>query len=242
MLVIAIGVARAVLHVANEGIVPVDEIERSVGCEFHVDGSKVGIGSVNEILSEGAFESRAIVAESVLFGAEKSDGVIDENIALDLVGEVAAGDDFESGSGADFYFQEVGWIGREVAIAYADGTGEHPAHIGVGGVGEEVLSPFIEGDAPGIWNGKSNAAFEVSAGGIVAKEASVRAADGAVGRFDITVKEGAFAHVDRAGWVGAESGNGVVGVVVVEAAEDDFGFVGAVIAVGVAEVDQGIAL
>jgi len=54
-----------------------------------------------------------------------------------------------------------------------------------------------------------------------------------VGGLDVGVEEGAFSHVDGAGGIGAEGGDDVVGVVVVETAENDFAEVGFVVAVGV---------
>ena len=35
--VVAVRVARIVLHVANENVLPIDDIERAVGCKFKID-------------------------------------------------------------------------------------------------------------------------------------------------------------------------------------------------------------
>ena len=56
------------------------------------------------------------------------------------------------------------------------------------------------------------------------------------------VEEGAFSHVDGAGGIGAEGGDDVVGVMVIESTEDDFAMVGFVIVVGVFEEDEVVAL
>jgi len=63
-----------------------------------------------------------------------------------------------------------------------------------------------------------------------------------VGGFDVGMEEGALAHVDGAGGISTEGGDDVVGVVVVEAAEDDFAVVCFVVAVGVFEEDEVVAL
>ena len=114
--------------------------------------------------------------------------------------------------------------------------------VGVGGFEEEGLAEAIESGAPGVWDGKAGGAFEMIALRGETEEAAVGTADGTVRRFDVGVKEGAFAHVDGAGGIGAEGGDDVVGVVVVEAAEDDLADVGFVITVGVLQADEVIAL
>jgi len=42
--VVAEGIAGAVLHVADEDVVPVDEVEGAIGREFEIDGAEVAIG------------------------------------------------------------------------------------------------------------------------------------------------------------------------------------------------------
>lgn len=175
------------------------------------------------------------VAEVMLFGAEETNGVVEEDVALDVIGEVSAGDKFESGGGADavVFFEDAGWFGSELAVVDIDGTGSHPVEVGVGSFEEEGLAKVIESGAPWVGDGEAGGAFEVVALRAVAEEASVRATDGAVGGFDITVEEGAFAHVDGAGGVSTEGADDVVGVVVVETAQDDFADIGFVVAVGI---------
>jgi len=184
------------------------------------------------------------IAELMLFGAEEADGVVEEDVALDLIGEVAAGDEFESGGGADplAFFEDTRGLWSELTVVEIDRAGSHPMEIGVGGFEKEGLAVVIEGGAPGVGDGEAGGALEVVALRAVAEEAAVGTADGAVGRFDVAVEEGAFAHVDGAGGVGTEGADDVVGVVVVEAAEDDFADVGFVVAVGVFEEDEVVSL
>lgn len=46
----------------------------------------------------------SVVFQRVLFGAEKADAVVEDVVALHFVWEMAAGDKFESGGGADAVF------------------------------------------------------------------------------------------------------------------------------------------
>jgi hypothetical protein len=44
MLVIAIGIANVVLHVADEGILPVENVQRAIGPDRCADGAEIGVG------------------------------------------------------------------------------------------------------------------------------------------------------------------------------------------------------
>jgi len=180
----------------------------------------------------------------MLFGAEEADRVIEEDVALDLIGEVSDRDKFESGGGADplAVFEDARRLGRELTVVEIDRAGSHPVEVGVGSFEEKGLAEVIEGGAPGVGDGEAGGAFEVVALRAVSEESAIGAADGPVGGFDVAVEEGPFAHVDGAGRVGAEGADDVVGVVVVEAAENDFANVGFVVAVGVFEEDEVVAL
>lgn len=49
--VIAEGVAGAVLHVADEDVVPVAEVEGAIGRELVVDGAEVAVGGFEEVVA-----------------------------------------------------------------------------------------------------------------------------------------------------------------------------------------------
>ena len=99
-----------------------------------------------------------------------------------------------------------------------------------------------KGDAPGIGNGKPHASLEMTARRIVAEEAAVRTADRPVGGFDVAVQKGPFPQVDGTGGVGTKGGDRVMGIVVVETTKDDFLLIGPVVAIGIAKMNEGIAL
>lgn len=54
----------------------------------------------------------------MLFEAEEADGVSQDDVALDFVGEVAAGDEFKSGGGADalVLFEDGGRLGTKLTV------------------------------------------------------------------------------------------------------------------------------
>ena len=223
---------------------PVGEVERTVRGELHRDRAEVAVLGLQEVVAEGQLEARALLRDRVLLGPEEADGVVDQDVALHVVGEVAAADELEAGGRTDHLGlgHEVGRKRGELAERHAQRGRGHPAQVGVGRIREEILAEGVKGDAPGIGDAHAGGALKLAALGRVAEEAAVGAAFDAVGGLDVAVQERALGQVEGAGRVGPEGADRVVRIVVVEAAQDDLGAVGAAIAVGVAQQDEVTAL
>ena len=86
---VAVRVARIVLHVANENVLPIDDIERAVGCKFKIDGPKVKVLGDKKILAKLRGEAGAVLDDLMLLGTEKTNGVIVEDITLHLFRKMA---------------------------------------------------------------------------------------------------------------------------------------------------------
>ena len=69
----------------------------------------------------------------MLFGAEKSDGVIKQDVILNFIGEMPARNEFESGGGADtlISFQDSRWLGAKLPIVDFNRSRGHPVEIWV---------------------------------------------------------------------------------------------------------------
>ena len=93
MNMVAQRIASAVLHVADKLVLPVHHIERSIGCELKIHGTEIGIGRNEQVLAVVALVTRAVVFQRVLLDAEEADGVAEQEVALHVVGEMAAGDE-----------------------------------------------------------------------------------------------------------------------------------------------------
>src|SRR5690349_1180725 len=87
---ILIGHMRVVLHVADKYVVPINNVERSVRGELHINGPVIAILGLNKVKLVPALESCSVIFKRVLFGAKKSDGVVDKEIALHIVRKMAA--------------------------------------------------------------------------------------------------------------------------------------------------------
>ena len=80
--VIAAGIAEMMLHVADDRVLPLQEINRAVGANFDVGWPEIGIIGLDERLDFGANETGICVRDFVLQDTEKTDDVWDEQIAL----------------------------------------------------------------------------------------------------------------------------------------------------------------
>ena len=240
MVVVAVGIAGVVLHVTNQHVVPIDDVEGAIGGELEVDGAEVGIGAGEQILAEGGFPAGAVVLDLVLLDAEKADRVAKDKVALHFLGEVPGGDNFEPGGRANFVGggNEIDGGGRLAAEGGLDLHRQGPVQGGAGGVNKEILTPAVEDVAPGIGDIHLDGALQHAALRAVAEESAIDAAHRAVRGLDVAVQKNAFAEHERAAGIGGVGTDGVVRIVGIEAAENDLGAVGLVVAVGVAEQDE----
>ena len=237
MVVVAPLVAQRVLHVADQGVEPVDQVERAVRRELQVDGPEVDVRRVEEGLDLLRGEARILLDHAVLLDALKADRVVDQEVALGLVGKVARADDLAAGGRPDDLCEHLhpSSLRRVGRVA-----GDRGAEVvrAAGGVGDEVLAPAVEDVPPRIGEGVGNEDLELEALGLVAEDPGVDQAHRAVGGLDLAVVEGALLEVERAARTPGEGGDRVVAVLGAEAVEDDLVAVGHVVAVGVLDEHQ----
>ena len=92
-------VAEVVLHVADDRVLPVEEVDGAVRPDLDVRRAEVRVGRGEDRLDLGAGEAGAVVLDLVLQDALEADHVGDEQVALVLLGEVPAGEDLDAGAG-----------------------------------------------------------------------------------------------------------------------------------------------
>ena len=126
MLVVAVGVARTVLHMSDQGVLPIHNIEGTVGCELEVGRTEIQVFGNDQILSEFGAESRVFVNHPVLLGSEEADVVVNQNVTLNFVREVPAGYELHTGSRADLVgLQDAGSL-HVGPVSSLDHAWEHP--------------------------------------------------------------------------------------------------------------------
>ena len=88
---VAVGVSHVVLHVSDQSVVPVCDIDRSIAADFHVAGTEVWIVRKQDRLNLFGCNICSVNADFVLQHAKESDCVTDQEISLVITREMAAG-------------------------------------------------------------------------------------------------------------------------------------------------------
>ena len=175
----------------------------------------------------------------VLQDALKADHVGDQQVALHLVGKVAAGQVLDAGAGPRALLVDL--RRRGVLVRKIDVAGEQGRVIGIraGAVDDDVLPPVVEDVAVRIGEAVGDVDVELLRARLVAKHAGVgQPHRRAVGRLDLRVMERAFLEIEGTARVEREAVGRVVRVGRVEPAEHALAHVGLVVAVGVLEEQQ----
>ena len=222
---------------ADDGVIPIGDVERAVGAELHVDGAEAGVRASDERRKIVHAEARTVVLD-----LERPDGVVDvaaeDERALPFGGPVRVRDDVRPAG------LTTARVDPDI-VASADGvTANHLRHgIGdaavVAGV-DERLTPVGEDDAPGIlWIGGSAVeGVEPKLARAQSPEAGFIQAHNAERRFDAGTRVESLAEVKFAAGRPAEGVDILMIVTGAEAAEHDGLLIRHVVAVGVAQVKQ----
>jgi hypothetical protein len=86
--------------VADERVEPVDDVEGTVRPELHRYRTEVRVCRLQQRLDLDADEARAVLDGAVLLDALEPDGVVEKEVALRRLREVAAADELAAGGRA----------------------------------------------------------------------------------------------------------------------------------------------
>src|SRR5438477_12209935 len=92
MYMITIWVPNVVLHVANDRIVPVENVEGTVGRDIDGRGPEIWIIRRDQILKRLAFKARSVLGDDHAVNALEPNYVAVEKIVLELFREMSAGE------------------------------------------------------------------------------------------------------------------------------------------------------
>src|SRR5690606_977068 len=160
----------------------------------------------------------SLVLDDMLFGTQKADGIIDQEIALYIVWEMSTGNEFQSGSRSHamgVLDQVKGFMGC-FPIARQHCSGKHPANVRSGCLCEKRLSPMIESNAPGVGNGQLSCTFQFAPTGRKTIKPTVGSPHGTVGCLYVGMQKNPFSHVNRPRGIGTKRVNIMVRIVVVK--------------------------
>ena len=246
--VVAVGVALAVLHVADQWVGPVAKPERAVGTDLGIDRTEVLVCALDQverrILVRGIMSHpRADVARAVVGDrpSRHAVGVDDTGIGelvLHVVGklpraEVFASHDWPHPLGVEYRVQAF------ASAVLLSREGRVPVLIRTGAVAADALAPLVEDIAPGISVSGGDKVPQLprpwiehvgSRGAEVSKRAPRRLHGGA--------HRDAFEHVQETARARLEGAHGVVRVLGGPAVEHVHHLIGLVIAIGVLQPEH----
>ena len=236
MRAVATLVAEVNLAMLDDRVVPVGDIDRAVGAHLHVDRPERHPLRVDEIGQLFTGEARALIGEP-----EAADAVgpkiIRDELALSIVGQMAAVDDLEAAVFRATRIHAVENPRRACCCLIGRAWEAVIDSLAAGAVGDERPAPAVEGMTPGV---------DPAAGEDIERErlrskppdaARVEPAD-AAGRLNMTMDIDRLIEIEPGIGAIAKRVDDVVGVFRAEAGEHHPPAVGLAVAVGIGEVEK----
>ena len=191
VLMVAVRVARVVLHVPDQRVVPIEEVERTIGRELQVHRAEVAVGGTEQVAIGLAHEACAVVALRPEADAQEADRIARHEVALVRVGEVARRHELPARARAGALGDELLHLGLFDAVGHLRRERQRPPVLARGRVGEERLLPAVERETPRVGDVHLHA-LEAVGLRVETPGATVVAAARPVGRLDLAVEETAF--------------------------------------------------
>ena len=143
MEVVAAGVAEVVLHVPDDWILPVQNVQGTVAADFHVAGAEIAIGRVQDGFDFLREEASTLLFKLVLSHSLEPDHVSDQQIAAIGFREVLAVQNGDRRNRAYSFFVQ---LLRSPMTRHADVIASSAC-----AVRRELIAPLIENIAVWIW-------------------------------------------------------------------------------------------
>ena len=237
---IATGIAQVVLHVADDRVLPVGEIDGAIRAHLQIGRPEIRIARRHDRLHLDRLWKRGVAGlELILQDPLKADHIAHQQIPLQAAGEMCAGEKLDAGAGAGALV--VNTRGATMLVHPIEPRGEDRAPVGhrSGAVDGDVVSPGAEGMPVRIGECIGGVEAKLASAGLILEDGAVGTAHRRPPRgFPLRVMERAFLKIERAGGIERETIGGVVRVGGVETADDPGFDVVAIVAVGVLQIEH----
>src|SRR5438046_8332414 len=182
--VVAVRVANVVLHMSDELVGPVQEVDRACWRDVPPDRAEVRVVRFDEVLERLAFEAGALLAYSDAEDALEPNDIAVQKIALKIVGEMPAGNQAGAGAGPRGPLPKLVQLRvlRRVIEMAAEGRTE--IAVVSGRIGNDVVAPIIENAAVRIGEAVGDITLELVRARLEPVNARVDVAHRTVGGFD----------------------------------------------------------
>src|SRR5438128_1084525 len=144
MNMIATWVAQVMLHMTDDRILPLQEIDRAIRAYFNIDRTEIRVIGFQERCDLLAGKSAVCIDDLVLKDPEKGNDIENEQVALHGIGKLPAGKNFHACAGARVLFVKL-W-GPLVTLGIVGHSRKACADIrlSAGAIHDKILSPVIE--------------------------------------------------------------------------------------------------
>ena len=139
---IATRVAEIVLHVSDNGVLPVENVKGTVTADLHIAGAEVGVGRIHNRFNLLCEEAATLLFELILGDSLEANHVGNQEVPAVCGWESLAVEDTDGGHGADAFVVE---------LSGGAASGDTDVITGpTGAIGGELIAPLIEHIAMGI--------------------------------------------------------------------------------------------
>ncbi|MNI95203.1 hypothetical protein D3C73_1534380 [compost metagenome] len=80
----------------NEHIMPIYNVQRTIRSKLQVYRAEIRVVTHQQIHAETAFITCTVILQSMFFGSQKTNGIIDQEVALKFIRKMAAGYNFNA--------------------------------------------------------------------------------------------------------------------------------------------------
>ena len=238
--VIARGVAEVVLHVPDDRVVPVGEVEGSVGTDLGIHRPEVLVGRAQNRLDLGDLQAGAIFTDLVVQQPSEPDRVERDEIALHRLGKVPAREQLRA---ADRPRPDVARLRRLLGLHRGEvllGRERWPVvRLTAGRIEHDVPAPLVEDVAMRVREIEGHVGLEFPGSRLEPVDAAVvLARDRSPRRLDRCAVKDAFLKIQRAARIEGEAVDRVMGVGRVEAVQHELLGVVLVVSVRILQEDE----
>src|SRR5439155_3002676 len=204
-------IAQMMLHVSDDGILPIEEIHGAVRADLDRVRAEIRVGGINDRLQFSAAVARALFADLVLENALEADHVGDEIVALEIVGKMSAAQNGGARRGARPLVKDR--LHFRVLARVIDMSRESRRvviHV-PRPVRDKILTPAIEDMAMRIGERIGDIHLELLSPRLIAIDPGVSATlRRSIGRFDLRAVKHAFLKIQRPARIEHKAVSGVM--------------------------------
>ena len=183
------------LHVTDQRVLPIANIQGTVRPKLQVDRTEVPILRPQDEFHFLRPKARAVPLHDMLVDALFPNAIVEQEVALQFRWEMAARNEFATGGRSKSLFDELIQFGMFAVVSDVSREGGAKVIRATRRIGHEILPPSIKDVSPRIGKVIGDKDVQLFAQRFVSKDARVLHPYRPVWRLDLTVVEGALLKI-----------------------------------------------